>query len=190
MKYFLFIACCAFNSICFSAEQWTALPSDEAIQFTASYDDIEFNGIFREFTSSAIIDPHNIDSSFIRSTVDVTSIDTQSHDRDQALAESDWFFFSRFPDASFSSTKLSHVKANRYQVTGILKIRDQEKQISFPLDWQVLDNGHARAIAQFELDRRDFNIGIGDWAEDETIGFNVKVNISIDYEEELSSDSN
>lgn len=169
-------------SPCYASEEWLSLQTNQSIQFTASYDDVSFNGIFKRFTSTISINPHQIESSYIRSTIDVTSIDTNSHDRDQALAESDWFYFSNFPHATFNSTSISIIEENYYRVTGILKIRDQEKQITFPLEWRVIDDNRAHADAEFELDRRDFNIGIGEWAEDETIGFNVSVTISMDYE--------
>jgi polyisoprenoid-binding protein YceI len=181
MKPIILLACCTFLSPCFAAQQWTALPSEQSIQFTASYEDVAFNGVFRKFTSTICINPQELENSYIHSTIDVTSINTNSHDRDQALAESDWFNFSNFPQATFNSTSISLIEANHYSVTGVLKIRDQKKQIAFPLEWRVIDNDHARALAQFELDRRDFNIGQGEWAEDETIGFSVSVDISIDY---------
>ncbi len=165
-----------------AAQQWSAITSDQSIQFTATYDDIAFNGIFKKFTSTISIDPQNLENSYIRSSVDITSVDTNSHDRDKALAGSDWFYFSNFPQATFSSTGISLIEANHYKVSGVLKIRDQEKHITFPLEWLITDDNHALARAQFELDRRDFNIGIGEWADDETIGFNVSVDISINYQ--------
>ena len=181
MKSFILFSIFLFFSPCITAQQWIALPSDQSIQFIARYDDVAFNGIFREFTSTISINPEDLDNSYIRSTISVTSIDTKSRDRDQALAESDWFYFANFPLATFKSNTISLIEGSHYNVTGILQIRDQEKQISFPLTWKVIDNTHAHAQAQFELDRRDFNIGSGEWAEDETIGFNINVNISIDY---------
>jgi polyisoprenoid-binding protein YceI len=176
----LFIGC-LFFSHCFAAQQWSALQNDQSIQFTASYDEIAFNGVFKKFTSTISIDPQDLENSYIHSTIDVTSVNTNSHDRDQALAESDWFYFSNFPQATFNSTNISLDEDHHYSVTGVLKIRDQEKQIIFPLEWRVIDDYNAHARAQFELDRRDFNIGLGEWAEDETIGFSVSVAISIDY---------
>jgi polyisoprenoid-binding protein YceI len=167
---------------CFAAEQWTAIQGDQSIQFTASYDEAAFKGLFRKFTSTISIDPTNLENSYIHSTIDVTSINTNSRDRDQTLAESDWFFFSNFPQATFHSTRILAIENGRYSVTGELQIRDQKKQITFPLEWQVVNDNQAHAKANFELDRRNFNIGIGEWAEDETIGFNVSVDISIDYQ--------
>ena len=168
-------------SISIADQQWSALQKDKSIQFTACYDEIAFNGIFNQFTSTISIDPLNLENSYINSTIDVTSINTNSRDRDQALAEPDWFYFSNFPQANFRSTNISSIETNRYRVSGILQIREQKKEISFPLEWLVVDDHHAHANAKFELDRRDFNIGAGEWAEDETIGFNVSVDISIDY---------
>ena len=166
---------------CFATQQWTSIQDDQSIQFTASYDDVSFNGVFGKSTSIISIDLQDLENSYIHSTIDVTSINTNSHDRDQALAEPDWFYFSNFPEASFHSSRISHVKDDTFKITGILKIRDQKKQITFFLDWKVTDNKRAHAKAQFELDRRDFNIGIGEWAEDDTIGFSINVAISIDY---------
>ncbi|MDW3094076.1 MAG: YceI family protein [Gammaproteobacteria bacterium] len=166
---------------CFASQQWTSIQDDKSIQFTASYDEVAFNGVFSKSTSTISIDLQDLENSYINCTIDVTSINTNSRDRDQALADSDWFYFNNFPQASFNSTHISHIEDDRYNIIGILQIRDQKKQITFPLEWKVTDNKHAHARAQFELDRRDFNIGNGEWAEDETIGFGVSVAISINY---------
>tara|TARA_R110002096_G_scaffold75662_5_gene178672 strand:+ start:2378 stop:2932 length:555 start_codon:yes stop_codon:yes gene_type:complete len=181
MKLYILLAGFLLSSTGLAAQEWSALQNDQSIQFTARYDDVAFNGVFKRYTSTISINPQEMEGSYIRSVIDVTSVDTNSHDRDQALAESDWFNFSSFPKATFNSTKIAYIKTDHYHVTGILKIRDQEKQISFPLEWRIRDDNHAHAYAQFELDRRDFDIGLGEWAQDETIGFNVNVVISIDY---------
>ncbi|MFK7795068.1 MAG: YceI family protein [Gammaproteobacteria bacterium] len=182
MKPFILLASILLPSHCFASQQWSALNNHQSIQFTTSYDEVAFNGVFKKYTSTISIDPQQLNNSFVRSNIDVTSIDTKSHDRDQALAEPDWFYFSNFPQATFDSTNISLIEKNHYRVTGILKIRDQEKKITFPLEWRIVNDNHAHANAQFALDRRDFNIGLGEWAEDETIGFSVNVTISMDYE--------
>ncbi len=166
------------------ATQWSAVPNKTSIQFTASYDDAKFTGHFKNFSSSILIDPTNLQNSYIRSTVDITSVNTNSRDRDEALAKPDWFYFSKFPKALFHSTQISHIGDDNYEITGILKIRDQEKLIRFPLQWRVIDKTQAQVQAQFELDRRDFNIGTGDWLDDDTIGFKVMVDLTINYQPE------
>lgn len=182
MKRFILIACYVLLTPSFAAAPWSAIQKNQSIQFTATYDDLAFNGVFKRFTSTILIDPHDLKNSYVHSNIDITSVDTNSRDRDQALIEPEWFYANNFPQATFRSTDISLIETNQYSIIGILKIRAQEKQISFPLQWQVIDDHHAHAKAQFTLDRRDFNIGTGEWSEDETIGFSVNVDISIDYQ--------
>ena len=172
---------CLIISPCFASQQWTARQDESTITFTASYDEIAFNGDFSRFSSTIAFDAEDFASSQIESTIDITSINTNSSDRDQALAEADWFYFSRYPQATFISQQISRLDNENFIVSGLLQIRDQQKQISFPLQWQKIDANTAHLNASFELDRRDFNIGTGEWAEDETIGFAVSVSISLIY---------
>ncbi len=172
---------CLLISPCFASQQWTAQQNESTISFTASYDEIEFNGHFSRFSSTITFNSEDFAGSQIESTIDITSINTDSRDRDQALAEPDWFYFNRYPQATFISQQISKLDNENFIVSGLLQIRDQQQQISFPLRWQSIDSNTARLDTSFELDRRDFNIGTGEWAEDETIGFAVSVSISLVY---------
>ncbi len=167
---------------CAAAQQWLSIADQSQIKFIASYDNAEFEGQFTRFSSQFNIDPDNITASKLLSNIDVTSANTQSRDRDQALAEEDWFYFSKFPQATFSSQSITIINDNLLEVTGLLTIRDQQKEITFPMQWQVINDQRRQAQARFTLDRRDYNIGIGEWLEDETIGFNVQVIFSVTYE--------
>ena len=48
--------------------------------------------------------------------------------------------------------------------------------------WEPLNNHQRHAHARITLDRRDYNVGIGEWFDDETIGFDVEVIFSITYQ--------
>ncbi|MFK8027665.1 MAG: YceI family protein [Gammaproteobacteria bacterium] len=182
MKRCILLACYVLLSPSLAAAPWSSIQNSQAIQFIATYDDVAFNGVFKRFNSTILIDPLDIENSYIHSNIDIASVDTNSRDRDQALVEPEWFFTSNFPQATFRSTDISLIDSNQYSITGTLKIRDQEKSITFPLEWHIIDENRAHAKAQFKLDRRDFNIGTGEWAKDKTIGFRVDVNISINYQ--------
>jgi len=123
MKVLLLLVSFLLLTPCIAGQSWTALQNDQSIKFTASYDDIAFNGVFKEFTSTISIHPQDLQNSYLHSTIEVSSIDTNSHDRDQALAEPDWFYFSRFPQATFNSTDISMIDEDVYRITGILQIR-------------------------------------------------------------------
>lgn len=178
---FLSILCIFYllhNSV--SAKQsWEVVAQESSVGFTATYDDIPFEGVFERFSIHLSFDPGNPADGKLSGTVDITSVNTNSHDRDTALADPAWFHFSQFPQATFSSHQFIQLDDNQFQVTGTLTIRDQSREINFPFQWQTLESGEVRVLAEFETDRRDYDIGSGEWAEDETIGFNVLVKISL-----------
>lgn len=163
-------------------ETWISIADKSSIKFIASYDEVAFEGQFTKFSSEFIIHSHDFNNSHLKSTIDVTSVDTRSRDRDQALAEHDWFYFEKFPQANFISQSIKQIDDDQLQVQGTLTIRDQQKEIVFPMQWQTLENNQRQARAQISLDRRDFDIGIGEWIEDDTIGFDVIVTFNITYQ--------
>ena len=167
---------------CTATQEWVADASNSSIKFIASYDGSEFEGQFVRFTSHFTIDTDNSGNSQLKSTIDVTSADTKSRDRDEALAEPDWFYFSKFPQATFISQSIRKLSEDQLEIKGLLKIRDQQKEITFPMQWQAIDDKLRLAQASIPLDRRDYNIGLGEWLEDDTIGFEVRVVFSLMYE--------
>ena len=167
---------------CSATQTWVSVSDKSYIKFIAKYDDAAFEGQFKEFNSQFNFNANNITRSKLTSEINVTSVDTQSRDRDQALAENDWFYFSKFPQATFSSVSVNKVNEQLLEVRGLLTIREQKKEITFPMQWKALNDHQRQAHATILLDRRDYNIGIGEWLEDETIGFDVEVVFSITYE--------
>ena len=165
----------------FAVQFWLLQQDKSAITFTASYDDVSFEGVFSDFDVALTFDPEELDNSHVKSTVNVTSVNTQSRDRDQALSEPDWFYFKKFPQATFISQTFESVKANQFAATGILQIRDQQHEVTIPFEWTKIDNKTARLKSQFSLDRRNYDIGTGDWKNDKTIGFEVIVNLTLEF---------
>lgn len=160
-----------------ATQTWQLVNQDSTLSFIASYDEIPFDGKFEHFEIDLKFDPNNLSSSLLKTHIDVTSVNTNSRDRDDALKDPSWFHFKKFPQATFTSSRFTKLNEDAYQVTGVLTIRDQQREISFPFQWQPESNNRVRVSAEFNLDRRDFNIGNGEWATDATIGFSVAVKI-------------
>ncbi len=182
MKYFVCILCIFISLPCYSQQRWTSNPDKSNITFTASYDDADFKGHFARFDSEFSFNPEQISTSELICHIDITSVDTQSRDRDQALAERNWFYFSKFPQATFISQSMSQKTEDSLEIKGLLTIRDREQNISFLLQWSEVGEHQRQAKGQFTIDRRDYDVGIGEWLDDETIGFEVDVNFIIHYE--------
>ena len=166
-------------------QSWQIVEQESELRFVASYDEIPFDGIFERFSVDLVFNENELSISKLQTSVDATSINTNSRDRDEALANSDWFYFSKFPQAEFISHSFTKLDDSNFQVSGTLTIRDISREFSFPFTWQQVNNHQARVTAQFNLDRRDFDIGAGEWKQDETIGFYVLVKLSLLFDKQL-----
>lgn len=158
---------------------WLLQPEKSTLTFIANYDGVEFEGQFSEYSVSLDFDTTDLISSQVESTVNVSSVNTQSRDRDQALSEPDWFYFKKFPQAGFSSHTFSQIGEDEFTATGIMHIRDQQHEVTIPFSWRRIDDQHARLKSEFILDRRTYDIGTGSWKDDETIGFSVTVKMNL-----------
>ena len=182
--YFIFLP-----NVTAASQLWIADLTESKISFTASYDGLSFEGQFSQFNAEFSHGSDTPDKRYLHSTVDVTSINTNSRDRDQAIAEPEWFYFKKFPKATFISQSIDKAQDNSFLISGTIKIRDQSKEISFPLTWEKTSTNKATASTRFELDRRDFNIGNGEWEDDETIGFTVIVAVDLVFKLNLDINS-
>jgi polyisoprenoid-binding protein YceI len=174
----LLCAACIFASLpAQAARNWTVHEGGK-LGFTASWEGIEFDGVFHKFDAAIAFDPADLAGSRFDVKVDVTSADTQSSDRDEALADAEWFDYPKYPQATFLTTAFKSIDAGHYEATGTLTIKGISKDIAFPFTWEEHD-GMAHLQGDTTVQRTDFHIGDGEWAEDDTVGFKVSVHIDL-----------
>ena len=109
-------------------------------------------------------------------TIDMTSIDVTDLEAGQGkeklaghLNSPDFFSTQEFPTATFVITKVtSRGKADDYKVKGDLTIKGITKNISF----NAIAN-EAKATADFQIDRTDFNVQYGSGTFFEKLGDNT-----------------
>jgi polyisoprenoid-binding protein YceI len=90
-------------------------------------------GHFPEFTASAHIDTANPADSSVELSVDVTSVNTGSPDRDGHLRSGDFFDVEKFPTMTFRSTEVAR-DGDEWTITGDLTIKDVTKPVTFELE--------------------------------------------------------
>jgi polyisoprenoid-binding protein YceI len=160
-----------------AARDWTVHDGSK-LGFTASWEGIDFDGVFHHFDATIAFDPSDLASSRFDVKIDVTSADTQSSDRDEALADPEWFDYKGHPQATFVSSAFKAIDGGRYEATGTLTIKGVAKELSFPFAWeQQADTAHLKG--ETSVMRTDFHIGEGEWAADDTVGFKVGVRIDL-----------
>jgi len=73
------------------APAWKMLADDSSLTFTGTYDEIEFPGGFSKFSPELYFDPQDLSKSFFDVSIDVTSVATDSYDRDEEMPTKMWF---------------------------------------------------------------------------------------------------
>ncbi len=163
-----------YNTASWAGDEWEIDYGSSRLGFTASYDEIDFDAVFREFSGRISFDPARIDHGLFDMVVAIGSVDSESPDRDEGMLEHDWFDATRYPDATFVSTEFRQSGESMYSVSGTLTIKGRSLPVTFDFSWSR-SGDDANLEGHSVVNRNDFRIGTGEWTEDETIGFDVKI---------------
>lgn len=156
-------------------QQWQVDYDTSRVGFVATYDEIPFAADFKDFEADIRFDPLTIDQASFKVSVGIASVDSNSTDRDEGMLESDWFDAGKHPYSTFTSVAVQKLGSeDLFTVSGDLIIKGVSKPAQFVFSWTTTEESISLK-GQTEVKRSDFSIGTGDWAEDDTIGFNVQI---------------
>ena len=156
-----------------AAPLYSVVAAQSSLTFVGTQQGETFTGTIRDFDAAIRYAPDDLAGSKLDVTIRVKSIDTRSPDRDQALATGDWFDFARFPTATFRTVA---IRAGATGPVGDadLTIKGHTKRIAFPFVWKATGPS-ATLDARVTLDRLDFDLGGGEWADESAVGRKVEV---------------
>jgi len=156
-----------------AAPRYAVVPAQSSLGFSATQQGEKFTGAIRDFDARIEYAADDLRSSVLDVTIRVKSIDTKSPDRDQALVTADWFDVAKFPTATFRTVAIRATPSGPVGDAD-LTIKGRTKRIAFPFTWKAGAAG-ATLDAQVTLDRLDFGLGAGDWADESMVGRRVDV---------------
>jgi len=144
-------------------------------------------GRFAKYTGAVKIDDDDITRSVVEATIDASSIDTGTPQRDDHLRSADFFDVEKFPELRFRSRRIEKVADAKYRVTGDLTIRDVTREVSLDVEYggKAKDpRGDERAgfVARASLDRKDFGLQWNQLLEAGGAIVGDQVDIEIDIE--------
>lgn len=139
------------------------------LEFWAEQAGLEFRGRFESFDADVRFDAAALDESSVQVTVDVGSVRTADGERDEILTGAGWFEATTFPVARFAADAFAPA-GDGFVADGELTIRDTTRPVR--VEFQLADG---RLTARAILDRLDFGLGQGDWADPDWIGHEVVV---------------
>lgn len=92
-------------------------------------------GSFREVSGTITFDPENVESSTLDVTINASSVDTNSKDRDDHLRSPDFLNAVEFPTITFKSTKVEKTGDRTGLVTGDMTMLGVTKSVTLDVTW-------------------------------------------------------
>lgn len=156
-----------------AAPRFDVVPSQSSVTFVGSQQGEKFTGTIRSYDARIRFAADDLAGSSLDVTLQLASIDTNSPDRDQGIATADWFNVAEFPTATFRTVAIRSSPVGPVGEAD-LTIKGHVKRIPFPFTWKA-GSASASLDARVTLDRLDFGLGAGDWADDSVVAHKVEV---------------
>ncbi len=167
--------------------QWKIDPDHSEIRFQVRHILTTVSGTFNEFTGDILFNPQQPSKGKINFTVNVKSVNTNNGKRDNHLKSKDFFHADKFPEMTFTSTKISHKMGNQYELEGNMTIKDVTKNITLVFEFlnptqHPFDkkNNVGGFITKFIIPRLDYHVGNGKFLKMGVVGDVVDVEIAVE----------
>jgi polyisoprenoid-binding protein YceI len=175
------------------AVAWNVDAPHTEINFTVKHFFTPVTGTFKDFQVDFRYDRENPANSTVRVAIDVASVDTKNERRDNHLRSGDFFNAAEHPDMTFESTSVRQLSESQLIATGDLTIKGITKEIDLPIALLGITDlppqmqemmGGVTEVASFEattqLDRREFEVGVANWAQTMIVGGEVEISINLE----------
>ncbi len=113
----------------------------------------KINGFFHSLKGKISFDENNLSSSQVKLEIDVASITTGNSLKSWHAKRPKWFDAKKYPSITFVSDKFQKT-AKGYTVSGKLKMRGVEKDVSIPFSFN-----RNVFFGQFTVKRTDYKVG-------------------------------
>lgn len=131
-------------------------PTTARVAFTGSKVTGQHGGGFSGFDGVWEV-PADLSTSRLQLTIDLATVYTDNARLTEHLKSAEFFDVARFPRAEFTSTSFVASSGGRGTVLGQLRLHGVTQALSVPFSLTARDTGF-EAVADFELNRRDFGI--------------------------------
>jgi polyisoprenoid-binding protein YceI len=146
------------------AESWTVDAAHSTVGFSVRHMMVSnVKGAFGKFTASVDGSPADPTTAKISATIEIASVDTRDTKRDDHLRSADFFDAAKFPQMTFTSTKVEKVSATTAKVTGDLTLRGVTKPVVLDVEYtQPVKTPWGKSVvgatATGKISRKDFGV--------------------------------
>ena len=157
----------------FFANTAVVAQNDTSIDFKIKNIGFNVNGNFSKAVVTSNFDKNNLADSYISAVVAINAINTNNKKRDKHLLETDYFDETKYKHLTLVSRKIEKNSNNNYKLTGKLTIKKTTKTVVIPL---VINENESlfTMTSNFEINRRDYDVGGSSWILSNTVKIQVK----------------
>jgi polyisoprenoid-binding protein YceI len=147
-----------------STSAWNIDAAHSAVSFSIRHMVVsKVRGRFTKFAGTFTLDEGALKRSTVEVTIDASSIDTGTAQRDAHLRSGDFFDVERFPEIRFRSTHIEKLSGDRYRVAGDLTIRDVTREVALDVEYagrgtDPWGNKRVAFAAKTTIDRQEFGL--------------------------------
>ena len=154
------------------------------LNFASAVEGSSFSGHFAVFEVRYCMPENQPENGEINVRVETGSADSDNADRDEALLGPEFFDVEQFPVSSWVSRSIQALEEG-YRADGRLELRGIQAPVS--IDYVIAADGDRLQISgQFqmsgsaEINRQDFSVGTGEFADPEFVRNRVDVDFSVE----------
>lgn len=172
---------------------WNVDGAHTEINFSVRHFFTPVTGSFDQYEVNLNFDPDHPEKSNVDVRIDVASVNTGNTKRDDHLRSGDWFEVEKFPYITFKSQSVERTAPDQLVARGTLTIKGVGHDVQLKVNLLGVKDipeqmqgmlGGVTQIASFqattELDRRDYGVGVGSWAETMVVGADVEIGITVE----------
>jgi polyisoprenoid-binding protein YceI len=160
-----------------AAPQAKLVAASSEVTFTAKQVGVPMDGRFKRFDAQIALDPKQPQNGKVSIGIELGSVSLEPA-TDAELLKPEWFNTAKFPKATFVSTAIKATGAGRFDVSGKLSIKGQQRDLTVPVVLAAA-GGNTVATGSFALKRLDFKVGDGDWADTSVVANDVQVKFKL-----------
>jgi polyisoprenoid-binding protein YceI len=172
---------------------WNVDGAHTEVNFSVRHFFTPVTGSFDSYEVNLNFDPRYPEKGQVDVRIDVASVNTGNTKRDDHLRSADWFEVEKYPHITFQSTSVQKVESDQLLAQGTLTIKGVSRDVALKISLLGVKDipeqmrgmlGGVVQVASFqaatELDRRDYGVGVGSWAETMVVGANVEIEVAVE----------
>ncbi len=150
------------------------------LKFSAIQNSAPVQGKFSDFTAEIKFDPEHLDESSIKVEVALASVSVASEEVQSNIKMPDWLSVDAFPKAVFNCKQFTRMPtSNNYYANGQLTLRGKTVPVVLNFQMEHFDEKNAVATGYVTVRRSDFGVGQGEWARDDVVKNEVRIEFRI-----------